>query len=303
MNWNAGPAAGWRAAERTLARFPSDAKIALYAASMAKEVDPASALAPAARAREVSSGHPKALAWATYVLAFAHRWLGNLEQAKQHAAQLVDGIDSLAGPEWTAWGHFETAANSILRGELELGVSRMEAADDIFSAIGSRFKLDGKIGCAMSACASRDLESADHHVSRAEAIVNEGSRGSQYSRELLDVARAECDRLAGEDCRSLVRYHALAGSEVVAHRTIGLLGIADIARRRDQGTAATWTAFRSAKKHGFRYGCEKALTMLALSGEVDPREINRLATESDVSSPERHPPLLAGGQLDLSYPV
>ena len=175
LTWNLPPNERLPLLIRPLDRLDEDPKVLLAAANAAKEVEPIFAAELAARAQQnaIEASEPGNMAWATFVLAFARRWHGDLQAASAAARELADGYDALAGPVWIGWGHFELAAIASFSAELEAARTEVELAVEVFATAGSIFEFDA--WCAALA------------IARAAGDIDRQRRALQRARELLEV--------------------------------------------------------------------------------------------------------------------
>ena len=121
--------------ERSLALFGDDPTLLISAANAAKEVDPRRSVELGLRTLDqLGGGETADTAWATFALSLAYRWLGELSKAKEQAARLADGYDTLAGPRWVAWGHFELGAIAALENRLDDARDEMRLSVEVFDA-------------------------------------------------------------------------------------------------------------------------------------------------------------------------
>ena len=290
LTWNLTPAERLPKLERSLERFGEDPRLLMATANAAKEVDPHRAveLGHRARAAAFALEKPAAVAWATFVISLALRSIGDLVEASEMASTLNDGYGALGGPNWVAWGAYESAAIAGLRSELPAAQAQIQIAREIFVASGSTFAVD-------AACAEAAIKRASGERQGAEAALKmarkgqdkEGSLRAAFKQELLDFEQAELFREDGrlDDAGDL--YFDLGHSPNLAQEILGLLGLGEIQLRQGTEPEAAWRALRRSEKTDFGYGRVHAAVTLGLAGQLEETRAEELIARSSLRAPER----------------
>lgn len=289
LTWNVSAPERLPLLERSLALFEDDPSLLVCAASAAKEVDPRRSVELGLRALD-EIGEPAVTAWATFALSLAFRWLGDIPNAKDQAARLADGYDTLAGPRWVAWGYFEMGAIAALENRLEDARDQMRLAVEVFDAIGEMFTFDAWSGLLAIERARGDEHGIRDALDHASALLDEGSLRRRFRREVLLVEEAELARAGGRLGEARSMYRDLAQSQTLAQELLGLLGIAEVQRQSGEPPKAAWVAKRRSTEVGFGYGEVHSSVTLGLAGEISVEEAERLIHSSVYVPPMRDAP-------------
>jgi len=270
MTWNLPPDERLRVLERSLVAAGNDPELLLSAANAAKEVDPRRAVELGRRAQRdaIAHKHPPDIAWATFTLSFALRWLGDIEAAGEQATRLADGYDALAGPVWVAWGHFEAGTIAALQGRLAVAQQHMQLAVEVFSAAGSMFSFDAWCGAIAVHRAAGDLHGQRAAYEQARQLLYRDNLRRRFKREVLMVEEGEFARQQGRLDDAAAVYTQLTRSPTVAQELLGLLGLGEVQRRNGIKPEAAWRALRRSDELGFGYGQVHAAVTLGLAGEL-----------------------------------
>jgi hypothetical protein len=283
LTWNVAPDKRLAILEQSLRRIGPEPRLLQATANAAKEVDPRRAveLGLLARKHARARGTASALAWSSFTLSFALRWLGDIDGAGQAASELTDGVDALAGPRWVAWGHFEAGANAALRGQLLDAAEHMSFARDVFEAGGSMFAFDA--WCALIAIhrAAGDLEAQRNAYAAAKRLLDADSLRQRFKRDVLLAEEGEYARDGGDLENAEYAYAELSGSPTLAQELLGLLGLGEVQRARDEQPSAAWRALARSKETSFGYGEVHAAVTLGLAGAIGEDEAERLIREAD----------------------
>jgi hypothetical protein len=290
LTWNLTPRRRLPYLERSLRRIGEDRRLLLAAANAAKEVDPRRAveLGLRAQAAALSRQAPADAAWATFVVSLALRSIGDLDRAAQLAARLDDGYGGLAGPSWTAWGAYESAAIAALRSQFTRAAERIDVALEIFAASGSTFALDA--ACAQVAIrrALGDRPGAEGALRTARLMLpNEGSLRSDFKQELLAFERAELLREDGRLTEAGDLYTGLGSSPNLAQEVLGLLGLGEVQLARGEEPEAAWRALRRSEQTAFGYGQVHAALTLAFAGRIEDARAEELIAAVALPAPVR----------------
>jgi tetratricopeptide (TPR) repeat protein len=287
LTWNVEAEPRLRALERSLRVAGDDLATMLAAANAAKEVDPLRAveLARQAQAAALAAERPGPLAWATFTLSLALRWLGDIDEARVQARQLTDAYGPLASPSWSAWGHFETGAVMALAGDLTQAAEQMLLASEVFTAAGSVFAFDAWCGALAVHRAAGDDQARRHAHSEASRLLNDASLRRRFMREVLLVEDAELARQEGRLDEAETMYKELATSPTLAQHLLGLLGLGEIQRRRREDPAAAREALVVSDRRRFGFGQVHACVTLGLAGAMSLDEAEQRIADSIFDPP------------------
>jgi tetratricopeptide (TPR) repeat protein len=287
LTWNLAPDKRLPILEGSLRRGGPGADLLRAAANAAKEVEPRRAVELGLKARELAREHDSApqLAWSTFVLSFAFRWLGDLEAAAAAAAELSDGVDALAGPQWVAWGHFESAALAAMRGELSAAADDMVYARATFTAAGSIFTYDAWCGLIAIHRAAGDLDAQRSAYNAAASLLHADPLRDRFKRDILLVEDGEYARACGDLSAAEQAYRALLRSPTLAQELLGWLGLGEVQRARGQEPVAAWRALERSDETGFGYGQVHAAVTLGLAGRLTEEDAERRIAESHFNPP------------------
>jgi hypothetical protein len=188
LTWSGRPARSWSASRRAIARCGERPGLVLQAANAAKECQPAAAvpLALEAQRQALQPGPERdaaTAAWATFCLSFALRWLGDVDGGAVQARRLADGLDSLGGPVWIAWGHFELGALAALGGDADRAATEMRSAREVFVAAGAGNFLDALCGEVVVQRQRGDEAARSERFAAAQRMIDTGERTSRFARE------------------------------------------------------------------------------------------------------------------------
>lgn len=289
LTFNVEAAPRLRTLERSLERLGKDGRLVLEAANAAKEVRPERAIELAQRAREhaLDCEQPARVAWATFILSFALRWRGDVDAARVEASRLVDAYGPLAGPTWTAWGHFEAAAVAALSDDLAEATDQAMEAVDVFAAAGSMFVFDAWcVAIAVHRAAGDDAARAAAG-DEARRLLGESRLRRRFMREVLLVEDAESAREQGRLESAERAYTELSESPTVAQRVLGMLGIGEVQRARHECPEASWSALRLSDELSFGFGQVHACVTLGLAGAMAEDEAERRIGASLFQAPQR----------------
>jgi len=289
LTWNVEARPRLRALERSLEIDGEDPAIVLATANAAKEVDPARAveLARQVQAGALAAEQPGPLAWATFTLSFALRWIGDVEQARDQASRLADSYGPLAGPTWTAWGHFESGASAALTGDLDRGAEQMLLAAEVFTAAGSMFAFDAWCGALAIHRADGDEPARQKAYDKASALLQDAALRRRFMREVLLVEEAELAREQGRLDAARDMYSELSASPTLAQQLLGLLGLGEVQRSRGEEPSAAREALRLSDERSFGFGRVHACVTLGLAGAMSADEAERRIAVDDFRAPER----------------
>ena len=289
LTWNFPPDERLRILERSLVEIGSDPQILLSAANAAKEVNPQRAVEIGERAQReaMERAEPANVAWATFVLSLAQRWLGDLRAAEEQAERLADGFDALAGPVWIGWGAFEQGAIAALKGDPITAVDKMREAASVFTSSGSMFAFDAWCGVLAAERAAGNKGGQVDALGRAQMLMRADDRRRRFKREVLLVEEAELARQAGKIDEAEHAYSELSQSPTAAQKILGLLGWGEVQVRRGAKPEAAWRALHQSDELGFGYGQVHAAITLGLAGEMAGEEAELKIAASVYDPPAR----------------